>query len=128
MIGFLVAYVLSGIVGANAQSEYIFKDRYKLYALKDNVGVQGNFFLGSGRIDSDLKYYYLTDFEDGKKIDSLDVDEVILKQDDNPHIEVYEAQYKNEFIRFNFINFSSDKYKIYIPEGSIKYDFNVDLQ
>ena len=128
LLGIFITLIASGVIGGFATQEYVLKDSFKIYALQDNNGVQGSFFLGSGSVSSNLKYYYAATYEDGIKIYDIDVHKAILKNDDNPHIEKYEIQFVNKFIRNNVGNLGDIKYKIYIPKGSIQYNFNVDLK
>jgi hypothetical protein len=128
MVGIAITLAASGIIGGIVVNEYVLKDTFPIYALQDNNGVQGSFFLGSGSVDSNLKYYYAAQCEDGIKIYNIDTEKAILKNDENPHIETYKAQFVNKFLRNNLANLCDDKYKIYIPQGSIQYNFNVDLK
>ena len=127
-VGFLVHFFVSLVVAGVAELEPCLLEEYELYAFQDNLSTGGHFFLGSGSIKNVQRYYYLCNHKNGLKMESLTTDEAYLNISDSPRIEVYTYEFKNKFLRKNFIIVEDPFYKIYIPEGSIKYDFSVDLR
>ena len=52
--------ILPGIaMAADAETVIIGEEATKLYALKDNSGVSGSFFLGCGSVETDNYIYYI---------------------------------------------------------------------
>ena len=131
LISILLVGFTMGMVSCFASTTYVKSEETKIIALQDNSSVQGRFFLGSGNIDGTMKYVYMKEEDGGYKMDSLDVENVTIIYSDSTKIEVYNAEFKNKAIRFLFCKydlFSDSKYKIYVPKGTIKQNFNVDLQ
>lgn len=94
-------------------------------ALNDSYEINGKIRpLRASYIDEKLYYHYLITTNDGKIIQKkITADNSSVYTSDNPRIEwVY--KYKKWFI-------FEDKelwYNIYIPENSIDYSFNIDLE
>lgn len=122
--------VLSVVVSNFAPREIELKKTEPLYALQDNTGPHGIFVLGSGRVDGEMRYFYLTEEAGGKKLKSIATENVVLYEDEtaNPRIEFWCNRVKSKFLRVSFITSEEEIIKIYIPGGTIKYEFNVDLR
>ena len=88
LVGFLIALVLS-VVWEDAPVEVISSTDYKIVALQDNFGLEGNFFLGSGYIDDELSYTYMHYVEGrGYKAETVDASNALnnfLKQSYYPN-------------------------------------------
>ena len=56
--------------------------------------------------------------------------QIYLKDDVIPHVDAYKPIFINKTVNFIFGSpiFYSDKYNIYVPEDTIKMDYNVDLK
>jgi hypothetical protein len=102
----------------------------KIYALKDNGGVNGSFFLGCGQIESEMYYIYLVADGNGYKMRKICCDNVtIVETSKQSRIVNYRMKYKKESVNLWIPEFFIDnKTIIEIPSGSIKYDFKVDLE
>ena len=129
-----------------------------LVALSDNNLTNGNFFLGSGSVNNSTYYFYYSETEHGLKLNKLnaDFDDVYIKycsENDKPRIEkenaktTYEYSLRNKpgfwnldiYSYWYYYNYKNDdiveekeheeiRYLIYVPEGSIKTDFTIDMQ
>ncbi|MFW6281663.1 MAG: hypothetical protein ACOC1O_02560 [bacterium] len=122
-IWIFIMLFLSAFISIGAETEEYLYSSNKIYALDGNFETNGNFFLGTGSVDESLKYYYLVKKEGGKKIKSVHANNVILYESDNPRIEVYNVRFKRNWLNNNFICISGLKYKLYIPDGSIKQNY-----
>lgn len=102
-----------------------------IYAMSDTMGVEGSFFLGSGSIDSEMKYIYMEKTEKGMKIaDPIDTENAYInyiEEGEAPRIEKIHYITDNNVLNFLFIFPHSETY-IYIPEGTIKEVYNIDLK
>lgn len=137
-VGFLYVFISFGIYifteGSDNFTHYEKDSEWTIYALDDSIGASGRFFLGSGRIDSDIYYYYVYNTVHGQKIGKLRASNVYLKYDDDNHyIEKYNRHYNDDLktkllVTQLFTKCEDSYYVIYIPEGSITNDFTVDLQ
>ena len=104
----------------------------ELVALKDNKAVNGNFFLGTGTIDEDQYYFYLTKTEKGiqqRKLENTsDVYLNYTENGDTPRIMVQKCRCADPVINFLALDPTFTEYYIYVPEGSITNEFSVDLE
>ena len=110
----------------------------KIVNLKDNRDTKGHFFIGTGYVGTEAYYYYYYQTKSGSyKANKIETDKCeIIYTNDTPHIDTIvqvpdEEQTKNWLtlswllsIRTSF----SDKYKIYVPEGTITDDFSIDME
>ncbi len=129
-----------------------------LIALSDNNITNGNFFLGSGSINNSTYYFYYSETEHGLKLKKLnaDLDKTYIKycsENDKPRIETeneriiyeYVLKEKPNFWSFDVFSyghylkyeigdvveeneFNEIRHIIYVPEGSIKTDFSIDME
>jgi hypothetical protein len=130
VVAFFICFITSVIVDGVADKEYVKIDENKIIALQDGSSVSGRFFLGSGSFDGTMKYVYMTSTNNEMSMDSVRVESAKLLYSDLTKIETYKSYYTNKTVRYLFGKESWDHniYKIYIPEGTVKQNFNVDLQ
>lgn len=106
---------------------------------KDNRDLQGGFFIGCGEVNTEQYYYYYYKTDKGSyKASKITADDCeIIYTKDTPHIDtiVKSADEKATENPLTFepllslrISGTGEKYKIYIPEGSITTDFQVDME
>jgi len=125
----LFGAVFSSIIGENLPSTYTLTSSTPIVALKDNQITDGHFFLGCGTVDEDLRYYYAENSSRGYRIKSVDVDNCyILYDDDNPRVERYDAVAFKKKRHYIYAMPYGYYYNLYIPHGSIKTEFKVDLE
>jgi hypothetical protein len=138
----MVSLVISCFYYAE-DSNYKDVNTIKIYAFEDisqtNSNGIGNIFLFQYSASEELKFRYITDGEYGKAIKSDNIKdyEIIDNENDSPRIETitFTTKHKNKGI-IKFLlgnkNIKRDEiiYKklVYIPKGSMKTDFNVDLK
>lgn len=132
LVVFMLALAICAGIGSVIPANEVYaEDEMSILALADDPGVSGHtYFLGGSNIKSDMYYYYIVPEDDGgrvlKKVKSEDATLYDTERGE-PHITVCHCHNANPVVRFFFVT-EQDKYKIYIPEGSIKYDFAVDLE
>lgn len=106
---------------------------------KDNRDLQGGFFIGCGEVNTEQYYYYYYKTDKGSyKASKIKADDCeIIYTKDTPHIDtiVKSADEKATENPLTFepllslrISGTGEKYKIYVPEGSITTDFSVDMK
>lgn len=109
----------------------------EIYSINSETGIDGNFFLGSGTIESCIYYFYYVKGDDGgiviEKVKSDDV-EIIETYGiyDMGYTKKYLQKTDNNFLSWFFgigetILFQRSKIKIYVPEGTIKYQFDISV-
>lgn len=105
---------------------------HNLISLKDNNSISGSFFLGSGIINNEMRYsYYYNCGNDNYKLTSVSANNTYVKYTkDKPRIEYHYKEINSKSNWKYFSNLLSDGgyYIIYIPEGSIKYNFVLDAE
>ena len=128
-ISILISVLLIIGVSLGAETQPYMINKEKIYALGNELNVEGSFFLGIGSINEKMKYYYVVEEQHGKKIDNVKSDNAYIIEDDNetPRIETYEHRIKNDRLRFWFQGFNTMYRVIYVPEDSIKTEFNISL-
>lgn len=125
----LLGITVSSFIGESLSSTYTLSSSAPIVALKDNKITDGNFFLGCGSIDGDLRYYYAEDSSRGYKVKSVDIDKCyILFDDDRPRIERYDVAAFNKKRHYIYAIPYGYYYKLYVPHGSITTEFKVDLE
>ncbi|WP_211747924.1 hypothetical protein [Paenibacillus sp. Marseille-Q4541] len=127
----VINLVVLSITSTLVSSSYVKVTQSELVALQDSNSNSRNFFLGTGGTKGSINYTYITKENDEMKMNSLNVEVASLIYSPDPRIEKYEKYFDNKVIRFIFGDqplYTDTTYKLYIPEGTIKENYNVDLQ
>jgi hypothetical protein len=130
MVALIVSLIMTLVLDSTAHYTYQKTNETKIIALQDNGSVTGSFFLGSGYVKGNMQYVYMTENGAEMKMYHVDADYASLIYANEPKVETFEAHYSNSFVAFLFGQpvFDHSKYKIYVPKGTVKQNFNVDLQ
>lgn len=139
VVGWFLAFVLtgaaiSGISKATNSVKYIPAptESHDLVALQDNI-----YTTCFRNADGYLKITYLykdmdETGEENYKNETIDGEtaQIYLKDDVTPHVDAYKPIFINQTVNFIFGSpiFYNYKYNIYVPEDTIKMDYNVDLK
>ena len=103
---------------------------HKIYTLKSESFVSGNFYLGSGSINEDLYYiYYIKNERNEYYIGKVLEQETLIIESDDLEISLYSRRYtlQENILGFKRIkeNTKSDRnYIIVVPTGTIIIDYN----
>ena len=99
--------------------------------------IHGHFILGigniSGETEQEMKYYYFKSNKKGKKLKSVNANNVYIRETDEQKpclIKEYEEQEFTGFLKFMFgaCNNRVEKNKILVvPTNTIKIEYNVDI-
>lgn len=132
-LSLVVGLLVGGIVAKSSPNEYKIMSTESLLVIQDNKEIEGSFFLGCGTINGNMKYVYIVEEEFGQTMKSINVNDVYLKetQDNEPKIVHYKQQVINRKLNFWFLTdewLNDTKTVIEVPNGTIKYDYNIDLQ
>lgn len=130
----LAGAIVSRIGKATDSITYIAnpKESHDIVALQDNI-----YATCFRNADGYLKITYLykdmdETGEENYKNETIDgrAAQIYLKDDVVPHVDAYKPIFINQTINLIFGSpiFYSDKYNIYVPEDTIKMDYNVDLR
>ena len=100
-----------------------------IIALNDSTGVNGRAgFLGSGYVEDELYYYYMTDTKEGLQAKKIKAEDTYVRYSDEPIVETYTAtNFKNKLLWFIALPIKSF-HIAYIPEGSIIENYRIDLE
>lgn len=124
----LLTIISSEIAEATADKTYSVAEDVEIYALQDNMYTDGSFFLGSGHINDELKYFYVKQTEFGYAVSNVDADNTYIQYTtDRCHLERYTYTFDNWFVSLIAVPLT-DRYVFYIPEGSIINNYSVDLK
>lgn len=138
-VGWFLCFVLTGAIASGIGNvtnsiKYVAnpKESHDIVALQDNI-----YATCFRNADGYLKITYLyTDMdeagEESYKNETIEGEsaQFYLKDDVVPHVDAYKPVFINKAINFIFGSpiFYSNKYNIYVPEDTIKMDYNVDLK
>lgn len=128
MISFFIMMPVSAIADSCADKTWSTVEDSDIYALQDNLTTEGSFFLGSGHINDELKYFYVKETDVGYTVCNVDADDSYIRYTtDRCHIERQTYEFTNGFVKL--IAFPiSDRYIFHIPDGSILNNYAVDLK
>ena len=107
-------------------------DESSIIALNDSTGVSGQFFLGSGTVDSEQVYNYAYKDGDEIKVDTKKCNVSSIKYtNDNYKVETYRGKLNStvyNVLFFGLLKPEKEKYIFYVPKGSVSENYNVDLK
>lgn len=128
IIGVGAGLIISLVIPAD---KHIVTYSNEIVTLQDNNALEGTFFLGSGGFGNDMYYSFYYKTEDGGfKSKTLDSDFVTIYYDENPRYEVNVEETTDAFInKFSICASCGGKErKLFVPEGTIKENYNLDAQ
>lgn len=118
----------SAIADCCAEKNWYTVQDTDIYALQDNLTTEGSFFLGSGHINDELKYFYVKETDVGYTVCNVDADDSYIRYTtDRCHIEKQSYKFSNDFVAAIAIPMS-ERYIFHIPDGSILNNYAVDLK
>ncbi len=128
LLGLLVWLPVNAIVDCCAEKTYYTVEDTDIYALQDNFATEGSFFLGSGHIDDELKYFYVKQTDVGYTVCNVDADKSYIQYtSDRCHVVKQSYTFNSQAARL-FAVPSGERYIFYIPEGSIVNTYSIDLR
>jgi hypothetical protein len=130
LMGGIIGLIISSILPVKTE---IVKTTYNIVALKDKDGFEGSFYLGSGNIEGKMKYVFYYENNGAYSIKQIDCDNAKIKYSEgNTKVELFtKERVKTAIINYFSMPFIEDKekeYIIYVPNGTIKQDYELDLQ
>ena len=126
IVSFVVIFSLFLFAFSNA--EYTIDEKtYPLVCLETNTVTNGSFFLGFGSFDDEFKYMYAISTVESDFVPfilSIDDVDAVLEDSETPYVlEIYECFSTRVFDDDTLI-----RREIHVPEGTIKYAFNLDMK
>lgn len=127
-IGAVLMTFSSAIANSCADKTWTTVEDTDIYALQDNLTTEGSFFLGSGHINDELKYFYVKETDVGYTVCNVDADDSYIRYTtDRCHIERQTYEFTNGFVKLIALPMS-DRYIFHIPDGSILNNYAIDLK
>ena len=125
--GLIVCLMSSFIVTSSTYEFSKQESTQEIYALSDNIGASGNFFLGTGQVGSDLVYFYVVDSENGKHVESVKRENAYIKYGDEHTVTVVSYEFENKALHWVAFSTKENDYVFCVPEGTITNSFEIDL-
>lgn len=128
----LVVLALGNACAGECTGRIEVKETTHIYAVKDNLTTEGEYYLFSGYVNEDLKYFYV--YED--EVRGLATKSVpanisyirYIEPADQPYIQKWTQYHENEVLNRLFFC-GKTGYTFYLPEGSVITDYyNIDLE
>ncbi|NFH75761.1 hypothetical protein [Clostridium botulinum] len=130
LINFILMILIFFMINIHASKKEVIDTTVFIKAIKDNQSINGNFFLGSGNINGEIYYYYMTCKDDNtqiKKIKNNDNVYMIENNIEKPKIIFYKKEFVNPKLK-DMPCLGTGKIKIYIPKGTLKMNYNIDME
>ena len=124
----LIVCVISSFIVTDSVEGFSKKETsQEIYALSDNIGSEGSFFLGTGQVGSDISYYYVVDSENGKHIESVKRENAYVKYGDEHTVTIVSYEFENKALHWIAFSTKENDYIFRVPEGTITSSFQIDL-
>lgn len=134
VVDIVLLFVAGAIVYANLfDTHKVFEERISVYSIKDTTNINGQFVLGSGTVNEEQYFYFVSEKEGFKSVDKVSTDSSRIKEGGfkTPYMKKYKYVYDNKFIRFMFgetaIN-RGNAYDFYLPKNTVTQEYKVDLE
>lgn len=119
-----------GSIGMNMHPEKITYETTStpIVAFANAHNATGSFFLGSGTISNKTCYIYITcDENGGKRLNEIDAQNALIFDNITDPADARIETTARTYVSL-FGLYTDNIYTIYIPEGSICYDFSLNIQ
>lgn len=127
-LGFIFCAIFGSLIGLCFPTKTVIETN-QIYALSDSSGVESNFYLLHGYVDEELVIRYISNGEYGKKIYEIDTDNAYINEGkDNPYVEIHHTGFKHDWMNLFAICWEKDMYVFYVPQGSVKNEYEIDLE
>ena len=142
VLGLTIGMIICVVGGMGLQATYDAGDmttvKYtdepiSLVALCDNMGTEGAFFLGSGTIDSEMKYVYAyEDKELGMMTKTKSANDCYIKNisnDEKPYMVKWKKIPEENFWTWLFGKpIATEKITFYVPSTAVYAGYNIDFE
>lgn len=140
LFGLGIAWGIACFIVTMAPGRPMEFEKTDLIALSTSASVEGQFFLGSGRIEGQSYYFFYYSTPDGgKKLGKLSAEEVTLYEEDRAGAFMAKVKTEKEHSSKGWTRFfvtesqwdlrwSNDvSYAIHVPKGSVREEIRLDL-
>lgn len=124
----LICYAISSCVKDESMNIELAESQ-NIIALKDSQNIYGQFYLMGGYVKDDLYYYYAEETEFGYKCEKVKAsDSFVVYTDGQPKIETYNATSFKHWWTYIYAIPDHTHYIIYVPYGTVKSEYKIDLE
>lgn len=139
MISCVVAVCISGYAYQHWPQEEYLAYTIPIAAMKDATAINGRIggsFIRSGYINQEIVYRYMVKTDKGLSQETIKGKVYINYTDGPPHIEVINKRYSEEkarnlvelFLLNDYPAMYYVSYNVYVPEGSVVQEFEIDME
>lgn len=128
LLGGMIGMGLSCILPTELTEQ---KSVVTIECLQDNNGIKGRMYLGSGYINSEMKYCFYYNYRGGYKLCQLSPDNVLIKYSkEKPRCETYTVvKSKAWYNKFSqSCSEGRERFVIYVPKGSVQNNYSLDAK
>lgn len=130
--GIIISLFVSLIIccSPNINVDYTLVDTQPIYAFEDNTTHNECYYLYSGIKNGNMTYFYIIEDKWGMKIESKNINYsyIIYDNTEKPRIEIYRGKWSNPFIKMLGFIGPKNRYKFFVPEGSLTNEINISVQ
>lgn len=133
-----LAMILTFVTSCFIPEKYVAYEKtneWNIIALQDNLTSHSRMYIRSAYVDTDLSYFYAYQSSKGIGNGYIPANRSYINYTNGtPHIEKYSGKWSKETISWftfpldMFSGVNATYYKVFVPEGTIEENFNVDLK
>ncbi|QJC97163.1 hypothetical protein HC660_26890 [Bacillus mojavensis] len=131
LIAALIVFLIAVIPSFFAETKAVNPHKTEIYSIKDNAKTSGSFVLGSGTVDEEQYFYFVTEKNGFKSISKAAVEDSKMKEGKymKPYVVTYDMEFKSSFARFFYGKEASrESYEFYLPENTVTTEYKIDLE
>lgn len=124
-MAFSVGFCFALLFGLAVPKHWTGPETTQLVNLRNGDGISGNFFIGTGSIQT-TQYYFFKEAGQGyqpSKIEVADNVTIFEEERQDGELKVYTYQFVNPSLRWIAAEWQSRKYEFVIPKGSLMKNF-----
>lgn len=127
LMAFGIGFGLAFLVGLVVPKRWLDPNKTKLISLRSGDGVSGQFFLGTGHIDSVQYYFFYEDAGNGGyRPGKIPADDNVVVFEDSRtdgELKTYQYRFSNSLLNWIAFDTGDTRYEFFIPNGSLKKGF-----
>lgn len=125
-VSFFIGLAFALLIGLAVPKHWTGPETSQLVGLRNSEGISGNFFLGTGSIDSTQYYFFYKEAGQAYQPGKIEVgDNVVIFEDkrEGGELKVYTYGFMSKSFEWVAVDWQSHRYEFFIPDGSLKKNF-----
>jgi hypothetical protein len=118
VIGCILVIIVLPSIGISMIPDTVAYNQYQIVSINDNTGSHGEFFLGTGAVDSMSRYYFYKKVGSGYMQGSLPAANTMIFMDEND----------TPYVKAKYVNGYPESYEIHVPDKTIIREYNLDVK